>query len=309
MSRLRDRGVPGVAPLEFSGSGTLKSSTSRFSTSLHKIKTWHSSLNGQDADNLPTFDVWIQGFFSHTDTTSSKSHLGMVHFGADYLVNPNLVVGGIVQLDWAGLDSSTTVATVDGFGWMAGPYFVANPWQNIYVDGRVHYGQSYNDVNPIGLYTDQFTTDRFLASLQVTGDMSHGNLTISPAAELLYFHERQKTYIDTLGNTIPSQTLELGRIIFGPQFSYDMVLGNGGTLTPTAKFEGIWDFHEKKSTLATGTVESIGGLRGRVDVGLGYTGPTGISVQASGFYDGIGKSGFDAYGGRLEIMVPLQREE
>ena len=307
--RLKERGTPGVAPLEFTGSGTLASSNSKFSTSLHKIKTWHSSQHGANDYDTPTFDVWMNGLFSHTNTTSSKSHLGMLHLGADYLINPNLVVGGIVQLDWAEWDSSATVATVDGFGWMAGPYFVANPWQNIYIDGRVHYGQSYNDVNPIGTYTDQFDTDRFLASLQVTGSMSMGNLNVNPAAELLYFHERQKSYIDTLGNTIPSQTLELGRVIFGPQFSYNMVLEDGGTLTPSAKFEGIWDFRSKTSTTPTGSAETIGGLRGRADVGLAYTSPGGTSVRASGFYDGIGRSGFEAYGGQLEINVPLQRKE
>lgn len=309
VSRLRDREKPGVAPLEFTGSGTLASSTSRFSTSLHKVKTWHSNLNDEYTSETPTFDIWMHGFFSHTNTTSSKSHLGMVHFGADYLINPDLVVGGIVQLDWASLDSSTTVATTEGFGWMAGPYFVANPWQNIYIDGRVAYGQSYNDINPIGLYTDQFDTDRFLATLQITGDMSFGKLNVNPAAELIYFNERQQTYVDTLGNTIPSQSLEVGRVIFGPQFSYNMVLDNGATLTPTAKFEGIWDFHEKKSGLGTGTIESIGGLRGRVDLGLGYTDPSGVTVQASGFYDGIGRSGFEAVGGKLDIRIPLQRAE
>ena len=114
---------------------------------------------------------------------------------------------------------------------------------------------------------------------------------------------------DTLGNTIPSQTLELGRVIFGPQFSYNMVLDDGGTLTPSAKFEGIWDFRSKTSTTPTGSAETIGGLRGRADVGLAYTSPGGTSVKASGFYDGIGRSGFETYGGQIEINVPLQRQE
>ncbi len=309
VARLKDRGETATTPLAFSAYGTLSSSTSRFATSLHKVKSWRKSLDGEVTGQAPKFDIWMQGFYSHTNTDSATSHLGMVHFGADYLINPDLVVGGIVQLDWAGLDSSTSVATVDGFGWMAGPYFVTNPWQNIYIDGRVAYGQSYNDINPIGTYTDEFDTDRFLATLQVTGDMRFGQLVVNPAAELIYFHERQNAYIDTLGNTIPDQTLELGRVIFGPQFSYNMVLDNGDTLTPSAKFEGIWDFHSKTTPLATGAVETVGGLRGRVDLGLGYRTSGGTSLKASGFYDGIGRSGFEAYGGSLEIVIPLQPEE
>jgi hypothetical protein len=32
----------------------------------------------------------------------------------------------------------------------------------------------------------------------------------------------------------------------------------------------------------------------------------GLGFRASGFYDGIGDSAFEAYGGKLKLVVPIQ---
>ena len=52
---------------------------------------------------------------------------------------------------------------------MAGPYVSARLGPNLYFTGRAAWGISENEVDPFGLYTDDFSTDRWLASAELTG--------------------------------------------------------------------------------------------------------------------------------------------
>lgn len=62
-------------------------------------------------------------------------------FGAHGFVNPNLIIGGMIQFDYA--EDSRNNAS--GTGWMVGPYFVAQvPDQPLYFEGRLLYGQTDN---------------------------------------------------------------------------------------------------------------------------------------------------------------------
>jgi predicted regulator of Ras-like GTPase activity (Roadblock/LC7/MglB family) len=57
-----------------------------------------------------------------------------------------------------------------GNGWMVGPYVGIQLSKNLIFDARAAWGQSDNQVNPIGLYTDSFSTDRMLARANLTGN-------------------------------------------------------------------------------------------------------------------------------------------
>ena len=261
---------------------------------------------GQPGDPRPGLDAWIKGQWAHVDDETRKSDLGLLHVGADYLINPSLLVGALAQVDWMVEKDSSAGAAADGLGWMAGPYLVARLDKTLLFDARVGWGQSNNHVDPLGLYSDGFKTDRWLARGQLTGDFRDGNWRFSPEVSAIYFEENQKAYTDSLGVAIPGQTISLGRLMFGPNVSYAFQ-GNGFEFEPHVGIQGIWDFDKAEivdlgSGLAAG---SSAALRARFEAGLSFRLANGASLTGEGFYDGIGASDLSIYGGSMKLSVPL----
>ena len=58
-----------------------------------------------------------------------------------------MIVGALVQFDWAKEDCSVLASKVDGNGWMMGPYLSARVHENIYFDLRAAWGRSSNDLD------------------------------------------------------------------------------------------------------------------------------------------------------------------
>src|SRR5436190_22224928 len=103
---------------------------------------------------------------------------------------------------------------------MAGPYVSARLGSNLFFTGRVAYGISENSIDPFGLYTDDFSTDGWLASAQLTGNWHFGNWRVTPTAEVTYAAEDQHSYTDSRGEEIPSQVVSVGRVSLGPELAY-----------------------------------------------------------------------------------------
>ena len=132
------------------------------------------------------------------------------------------------------------------------------------------------------------------------------NWRLSPNVAAIYFEEDQKAYTDSLGVTVPSQTVSLGRVTFGPEVSY-VFQGDGMEVEPHIGIQGIWDFDKAEivdltSGLAAG---SSADLRARVEAGLSFRFANGASLTGEGFYDGIGVDDLDMYGGSARLTVPL----
>ncbi|MBO6638220.1 MAG: autotransporter domain-containing protein [Roseitalea sp.] len=107
----------------------------------------------------PRLDVWMRlaGAGSFTDNSDGSLWLG--HAGAHYRVNDDLLVGVMGQFDHASQQENNGPGTVDGWGWMAGPYLVARaPGQSLTFDGRVLWGRSHNQISPLGTFEDAFDT-------------------------------------------------------------------------------------------------------------------------------------------------------
>ena len=175
------------------------------------------------------------------------------------------------------------------------------------MSGRAAWGQSENDVNPFGTYTDQFDTTRWLLRGQLTGDFQAGNWHLAPHIGVLYFEEEQNSYIDSLNIFIPSQTISLGRLTFGPKISTRIETPDGRIISPHLSLKGIWDFDKAEvvdldTGLAAGSSED---LRARLEGGLYVIMSNGWSINGEGFYDGIGVDDLEAFGGSVKLTVPL----
>jgi hypothetical protein len=76
-----------------------------------------------------------------------------------------------------------------------------------------------------------------------------------------------------------------------------------------AQEQVIWNF--AADTTATGFTQINGdpagpvGARGRAEIGLRASTPSGMGLDLSGSYDGIGAKDYDAFTGKATVRVPL----
>ncbi|WP_340161687.1 choice-of-anchor D domain-containing protein [uncultured Hoeflea sp.] len=254
------------------------------------------------------FDVWATGTYAKLDNNGSDSVNGLFFGGVDYRFGNRAVVGIMGSLDMTSETNSAASSSASGVGWMVGPYGVVNLHDNLYADARLTYGHSNNKVNALGLFEDGFKTERLLMQAGLTGDFDVGSLRVNPFVRLTYFWEEQKSYVDTLGNLIPSQDFDLGRLEFGPKLSFALEPMDDMDLALSLGFTGVYDFdllEESKATNA-GLASASRRLRGRVEGGVEVrTSRRGARVAGDVFYDGIGVANYHAYGGGLSFRVPF----
>lgn len=260
-------------------------------------------LNSQVSRGTGTFNfanrsdapVWMMFNGSWTNESDRDLTYLFGSIGSHIKINPNLLVGGMLQFDH--MDQTDGAADVQGTGWLAGPYFVARlPEKDLYFDGRLLYGQSSNKITPFGTYTDKFDTNRLLASLQVSGVLDYGEVDIIPSLKASYAREAQSAYTDTPGNRIPKQTVELGQIEAGLAFVAPMPLYTGeGEMTLTGGVKAIGSFVNGSGHAASVSPDYEGG-RARIDLGMMHRMVNGGQFQIQSYYDGIGASGYDSYG-------------
>lgn len=235
----------------------------------------------------------LNGSWSNEDTRETQYVFGAL--GSHYAFSPELLVGSMVELDYLRQDDGP--AKVEGQGWMAGLYAVARaPNHPLFIDGRVLYGQTVNDISPLGTYTDRFDTDRWLAQLKVSGELMYGATTVVPSLQLSYTTDDQHAYTDSLDNLVPAQSVELGQAEFAVDFSHDVAVKDPhASLELTGGIAAIGS-----STNGTGHADLIvpeyEGGRAKLKMGVNYTLQNGGTLALDTFYDGIGTSDYESYG-------------
>lgn len=225
----------------------------------------------------------------------------LLYGGVDYAVNDNLVLGLMGQVDWADEEDMRQSAAISGTGWMVGPYAVARLSDKLIFDGRAAWGQSNNEVSPFNTYTDEFDSERWLLKGQLTGDFKIDDWQFHPGLALTYFEDRQQAYTDSLGINISATTVSLGRATFGPRFSKSFLSGKT-RLQPSFEIRGVWDFDQAEILIIdSGLTQQTDALRARTEAGFAAIFESGTSLSIEGFYDGIGASNFEAYGGKINL--------
>lgn len=252
------------------------------------------SLVASGQDHAGTLNLCASGSNVWVEITRSWSNgaaytLGTI--GAHRLLSSNLLAGAMLQFDHA--DDGDNDAS--GQGWMAGPYFVAKaPEQPLYLEGRLLYGETENDIAPLGTYTDRFFTTRWLAQFRVTGEYETDAVMLMPLLDVTYAHDSRKTYTDSLGNTIVGQSVSLTQVTAGLDFSTPIEVAKG-SLRLVGGISGI----HAASDGATKTPASEN-WRGRTHVGLDYGFDNGAMLNLGTFYDGLG-SAYESYGGTIAL--------
>jgi opacity protein-like surface antigen len=222
------------------------------------------------------------------------------------LLGPNLLVGALVQVDSVTDNWRTTGASVKGTGWMTGPYATWRLSENLFLDGRLAWGESSNKVSPYGLYEDKFDTQRGLARVNLTGNWVFDNFRITPSVALTYFREHQLAYTDSLGVYIPSQDVSLGRMTFGPEFGYRFSPSPSWTVEPHVALMGLWDFQKDQNITIQGVTVGTQPIRARLQGGVMTRNTDNFALRWTVSYDGIGDRSLNVYGTQLWLNVPLR---
>ncbi len=300
----------GINPLQSAG---VETSLHQMQSYQHRQQQAHTAAfdpilptpGGADADPdestiAPRFDIWLNARYARVLNEGRSGDFGLIYLGADYLVSPAVLIGGLVQIDLFDQKDDEMNAKTKGTGWLAGPYVVARINEKLLFEGRAAWGMSHNEVNPLAAVSTEFDTRRWLLKGTLTGDIAHDGWRFNPAVSALWMQDSQHNYTDALGITIPGQSVDLGQLSFGSALSREIEWSNGLTVTPRIQLEGVWNF------AAPEQVSTAEPLRARLKTGLSVTGFEGLTINASGHLDGIGVDDVLSYGGEIQLSIPLQ---
>jgi len=264
---------------------------------------------GGNTTGAQSLDIWVQANYSSIDDNraglDSQSSFGMFYIGADFMATEDILVGALMQFDQTETETGVLRSEVEGDGWMVGPYMVARLSDRIYFDARGAWGKSDNTINPIGLYTDEFETDRWLLEANLAGDIQQGNWRFSPEIGIAYFNEEQTAYTDSLGFLIPGQEITLGRISAGPEISYRFENPDGGFVEPYLRVTAMWDYDDAEVINAAGNLQGLGSFRTDARFGLTAELSNGGLISGEVSMQGIGEGEFEANSAMFRVRLPL----
>lgn len=251
------------------------------------------------------WDLWIELSGARTNGGSGEgSTFGIMSVGADYLVEPGVLVGLMVQLDRFKQDLSGG-GDMEGWGWMSGPYATFRLDDHLYVDVSGAWGRSENEISPFGTYRDAFQTERTLLSGALAGQFEIGNWDVRPKTSVQFMYEQQSAYTDSLGVRIPDQSVSQGELSLGPTIAYTHRFDGEGVVVPRIGLEGVYGFGARDTYSAGSFASESQGLTGRVRGGVTYRDRENRQIGVTGDYGGIGSS-VKSYGLSLRFTVPLQ---
>ena len=244
------------------------------------------------------------------DTKSvTKSVLGS--FGIHRKYSEHFLAGAMLQFDLSDHDRAGQVGTthtIDGTGWLAGPYFAArHDTRPVYFEGRLLYGQSDNDIRfidpALGVRTGSFDTRRLLAQIRVEGEIAmsgrnHGDdgndggadgPRLRPYADARWIEDRAEAFTDNIGNRVPGQKVSIGQLELGSNVEVPVAVRTGA-MTLTGGLGLVW------SNTEGDYITSDSGGRGRGEIGFSYDLDDNVRIEFESFYDGIGSSRYEGYG-------------
>ncbi|WP_411997041.1 HYR domain-containing protein [Aaestuariibius violaceus] len=255
---------------------------------LTKLGFSTSSFDGPDA----LWDFWTEATVARFDQDTSDGDFFILHFGFDKRISDNTLMGLAAQIDRTEQMDTAGPSSIEGTGWMIGPYYTRRMAERLFFDASLKWGRADNTISPLGTFSDSFDSTRFLATAALIGDRDFGMLNVQPEFRLTYFTETTDAYVDGVNVTIPEQETRQGEAEVKARFSTDMAVKSGQMFAPYFGIDGIWTF---ESTSAAGAAPSIEeGLRGRINTGFSLTNHNSSVLEFGVSYDGLGDDSYES---------------
>jgi hypothetical protein len=216
------------------------------------------------------------------------------------MLGPDILVGGLAQLD-RGIESDTLEETqLAATGSMAGPYVSMKLGSGVVFDGRAAWGQTQNAVAGDGSTLAQ--TDRQLVRAKVTGTRDIGGWKVAPSLGLIYLEDAVRD--DASGETKAAGT---GRLEVLPEVSRRFQIDGDTFIEPRAGVGGFVGFDDLKALNPMITTETGADLHLKAEAGLAVGVKDGSSLEAAAGVESGSATTPETWSGRLQLNVPLSR--
>ncbi|ODA68405.1 hypothetical protein A7A08_00228 [Methyloligella halotolerans] len=293
--------------MQEAGSGT------KVETSLHE---WRAAISDAERKRLqeakergedvklpeavrrkaPPVDVWVRSQTQSLDASGNTRKAGeavTTYVGADYKVNSNALVGGMVQTDDAAQHAVGTSEQVDGKAYMAGPYAAYRVTDKVIVDAKSLWGQS-NDVARTGEDAAAYATNRSLNQARVSGNWGIKKMQLTPSGAVT--HITEDADIPMAG--VDAARIEETRVSVRPEIKRPFQAGEDKKIEPFAYFESSLNVDDADFTNAAPT--------NRVGGGVALTKTDDYSIRATMDYTETMNSDIDpSASGRVSVNVPI----
>ena len=251
--------------------------------------------------------VWGEIAGSYTRSESGDTRFVLGSFGIHRKYSERFLAGAMLQIDLADHDLDGKSGSIDGTGWLAGPYFAARhgTWP-LYFEGRLLYGQSDNDIrfndSELGetMRVGSFDTTRMLAQLRLEGEIALSDRDegprLIPYADTHWFEDRAAAFTDSIGTRISGQTVSIRQLELGSNVEVPIAMSHGA-MTFTGGLGVVY------SNTEGDYIPSVSRSRGRGEIGFSYGLDDNVRIDFESFYDGIGTSGYEGYGLSLNAEI------
>lgn len=253
------------------------------------------------------WNIWVHGQVVSLDVDRSGAsfdgHLWSVLGGIDYKAAHYLLLGIAGGYERYDLDTSFNGGRFKGSGYTVGPYLGLQLLPNLVFDIWAGWTGTNYDLTSFG-DSGSPKGNRWFVSGNLTGHFYPlQNLRVSPRLSAWYAYERQRSYTSDNGAAVTGQTIELGRIAFGPEVAYRIPLdSSGAVLEPFAWIRGEYDFvSDGAVTIGTSVIRPARwGARAGGGANLAWR---SLSLRLGASYDSIGRSGERAWTGEARLQL------
>ena len=239
--------------------------------------------------------IWgsLAGAWSESDASKSRHVFGAL--GKHKWYSDRQLVGIMLQFDMTDEEIANSRGNIDGTGWLAGPYFAArHSTQPLYFEGRLLWGQSYNQIrfqDPArGQRTSDFDSTRWLAQLRMEGEMSLGASRLLPYVDASWIEDSSSSFTDNRDTRVPGLTVRLGQLRLGSNIEIPVALKQG-QMTITGGLGVTPSYTDNNSP-----DPALSQTRARADFGIDYKLNKNTYLNFDSHYDDIGVSDYKSFG-------------
>ena len=262
------------------------------------------------ADNK--LDMWAEARVSQSEQriedNGTKYKIdgngGTLYLGADYLLQPGLMIGGLLQLDQYRESYGALGMGAEEHSVMFGPYASVRLAPDVFFDARAAWGTAENEADTPAGTRLSFDTERQLFRSRLSGNRKLFGLQFTPSVALAMVESHLADPGAVPSEGLGEENSVIGRLGLGSGLSYRIALDDGAFLQPNAALSTGWNVDSlDKLALASAHLSNDSGAKAEAGLVLGTA--EGISFQATGAVEGIGNDDYSAWSGRLSLTAPL----
>jgi hypothetical protein len=247
-------------------------------------------------------DLWLEGrmenYEASADTGISSGNLGVIYLGTRTMLGPDILVGGLAQLDRGTESPEFGESHMAATGWMAGPYMSMKLASGVTFDGRAAWGETENAA--AGFELDEGSSERRLVRAKLTGTRQVEGWKVAPSLGLVYLEDAVRD-----GETGETKAAGTGRVEFLPEVSRRFEVDGETFVEPRAALGGFVGFDNLGALEPMVMTGHDADLHMKAEAGLAVGVKDGSRLEATGGVESSATTAPETWTGRLQLNVPL----